>query len=164
MMFHEAELKRLAVIHWLGLVDTEALDRWVMEEYRINPDADPDLHTLLIFDDRLGARVVEFAKKRLGFEPVCIEGGKIAERILKSEMRKLLDRETTVPVFCKLVQSVDILVVDAGLKECMQVISYPEWLGELWNLCDWCDESWTYGNSPELMSETFEILRKLGES
>lgn len=30
-------------------------------------------------------------------------------------------------------------------------------MGDLWNNCDWCDDSWTHENSPSLVEEVRKV-------
>jgi hypothetical protein len=59
-------------------------------------------------------------------------------------------RELTPMQFCKRIQEIEAQVLDHRMR-------YPLWLGEAWDACDWCDESWTVENSPWLI----DIAKKI---
>jgi len=52
-----------------------------------------------------------------------------------------------------------------GIRETSKYeLEYPLWLGDLWNACDWCDESWSLSNSPHLKEEADKVIRYLIEN
>lgn len=53
---------------------------------------------------------------------------------------------------CTIFISLEIGFLDAlrGLKNNIAYY-YPEWIGDLYDACDWCDETWTIENSPHLI-------------
>ncbi len=38
---------------------------------------------------------------------------------------------------------------------------HPSFIGDLYNACDWCDESWTLENAPYLVEEAERVLKAL---
>jgi hypothetical protein len=150
---HHAELKRLAVLYWLGLSDPQAKDAWTMVEYETNPDPDDHLHELLINDPQTRGRILNFARSRLAFEPVSEEGIEYAKLVLQSEIQKFLNREKSAAAFCSFINHLDAQYVGE--------FYYPTWLGELWNCCDYCDDTWTLESSPHLAQKALEVLRQL---
>jgi hypothetical protein len=71
------------------------------------------------------------------------------------EIKRLLNRVIPPFQFCKIVNSLDASLSDSG--------RYPKWLGELWNACDWCDESWTLENQKHLKDTAERLLTTLNE-
>lgn len=66
----------------------------------------------------------------------------VATRYLNGELKPL--------DVCRLVDKIDsgFLGVPRGLPD--KIAYYPEWLGSLYNSCDWYDETWTANNSTHL--------------
>jgi len=52
---------------------------------------------------------------------------------------------------CTIFNNLESGFLDAprGLKN--NIAYYPEWIGDLYDACDWCDETWTIENSPHLI-------------
>lgn len=60
--------------------------------------------------------------------------------------KSYLKRKKTPKEVCDLVQLFDTRFMEVQNEEC-------NWLGDLWNLFDWCDESWSFDNKPHLAKE-----------
>ena len=102
---------------------------------------------------------IRLAEEILGFKPISERGEKWSKELLTDYCEKLLSEEITPFQFCNLIQLFDsgflgLRTVEDGFVYC------PEWLGDLWNNCDWCDESWSLSNSPHLAGEANKVLKK----
>lgn len=51
---------------------------------------------------------------------------------------------------CTLIQKIESAMIEVGQLSPENIIYYPSWLGDLWNQCDWCDESWRFETHPHL--------------
>ncbi|MCX2746149.1 hypothetical protein OO013_19880 [Mangrovivirga sp. M17] len=90
------------------------------------------------------------------FNPLSKEGELFAIKILLEESNKYLNREITPLEFCKL-----FFHLEANFNGLLE--EYPEWLGDLFEECDYCDESWNFNNRPDLATEierNIEVLKK----
>ena len=78
-------------------------------------------------------------------------------------MKEYLDNQILPLSICNLIMDIEVAFLSAsrGLPE--NIADYPEWLGSLWNACDWCDESWTFENSPHLETEIQIQVEKIEE-
>ena len=153
---HRSELKRLAVLYWLGLSDPQAKDAWTMAEYETSSDPDHNLHELLINDPQTEDRLLNLAKSLLAFEPASKEGIEYAKLVLHSELHKFLNREVSAEAICSLVNRIDLQYLDAIPRE--NEFYYPTWIGDLWNCCEYCDDTWTLESSPHLVKEALAVL------
>lgn len=81
------------------------------------------------------------------FMPISEEGELIAIEILEEESMKFLNQDITPLQFCEIIRKLDANFLDLRNK-------YPDWLGNLYNECECCDESWTFADCPCLANET----------
>jgi hypothetical protein len=152
-------LRRIAMEFWSGLGDAAAADSWAEDQLRNNLDPHPDVHELLFKKSRkeITVLLLRIAHDYEGFLPVSQEGEKEAIEILNGACDKFLREEITPSQFCRVVSTFDAGFLDfTKLDE--RTFEYPAWLGNLWNACDWCDESWTNANSPHLLAEAKRVL------
>ena len=123
-------------------------------------DPHPDAHELF----NLGYEKAEHESARLaeeitGFIPTSEQGEKWGQEILLDFCEKLLREELAPYDFCQLVRQFDGGFLGAREMDDEKVVYYPEWLGDLWNDCDWCDGRWTLSNSPELEKGVRKFLK-----
>ena len=87
----------------------------------------------------------------------CIEACK-AE--LKRQIGLLLDGQITPLNFCRFFNSMEVqLVTDS--KFLPDEVAF---LGDLYNCCDWCDETWTLENSPHLAEESARVASNIDKA
>ena len=99
------------------------------------PFASEDKITALLMRMIPGANEVTPIRMKLAFE---------AERLLKKQLRPL--------EFCKMVAEFEAYLLDRASVEC------PQWIGDLWNACDWCDETWMIESASGLKDTVQEFL------
>lgn len=159
-------LNRLTVEYWAGLDDSVELSAWANAAAE-NPG---ELHTELwqLFPtpdpERAAAILQRIALDVNGFSPTSLDAEPIAAEVLARAIGKLSAREISVPAFCQIVNRFD-QVFNVELAGARQAAAPNDrerwWLGNLWNCCDWCDESWTQENCPDLLQEADRLLKEL---
>ena len=146
---------------WSGIGDATAAEEWAADQLLNNPSPHQDVHELL-FKQSMGEieqLLLRIARDQEGFEPISELGEKEAIDILVGACEKLISEEITPSHFCHIVRTYDGNYGDFK-KIDAHTFEYPKWLGDLWNSCDWCDESWTNSNAPHLVAEAKNILMK----
>ena len=162
-MDHDRLLKYLTVLYWLGSSDHDAVISWAEQEFSQNPDPHPLLADIFGGHTDVGQLLSEIAFGRLGFAPASTDGESFAKAILASSLRQFLAREISPHELCQLVWAIDNKYLDASPREGQSVAYYPQWLGDLWNACDWCDETWGYSSAPQLVSKAQAVLNSLAD-
>lgn len=102
-----------------------------------------------------------------GFKPASVAGEALATEALRKALNAFAAQAMSVQCFCLLVNRLD-LTFNIGLAG----ISRPTltsaegqwWLGDLWNCCDWCDESWTHAGSFHLHEEAARVAHILANT
>lgn len=151
-------VKRITMEFWCGVGNLKESDAWADSELLNNPD--PHLDTCEIFnksEEEVENILLNIVKDKYDFEPVSEEGEEIAIEILNDLSELLLNEEITPRKFCLVVSRLEANFIDFRRID-ERTFEYPPWLGDLWNQCDWCDESWTNSNSPHLISEVNKML------
>lgn len=95
--------------------------------------------------------VCRLAKEVNGFEVNSLEAEPFAKEALAIATEQLLKENITVPKYCELIKQLDA-AFNIAMDERPEPIK-EWWMGDLWNCCDWCDESWNHRNSKELLDE-----------
>ncbi|EOR09038.1 hypothetical protein [Acinetobacter genomosp. 15BJ] len=54
---------------------------------------------------------------------------------------------------CRIFNNIEIGFIGAPRNLPVNIAYYPSWMGNLYNACDWCDETWTLENSSHLSIE-----------
>ena len=160
-MNHDSQLKHLTVLYWLGGEHQDAATSWAEHEYSNNPDPHPLLTELFAGQIDTGSLLAEIASSRFGFVPSSADGESFARSILATHLRRFLAREISPHELCKIVWAIDNKYLDARPMVDESVTYYPDWLGGLWNACDWCDETWTHSIAGQLVSEAQTVLNCL---
>ena len=79
---------------------------------------------------------------------------------LKRQIRLLLDRQITPSSFCRFFNSMESeLVIDFDLDP-----HDVAFLGNLYNACDWCDDTWTLESAPYLAEESAHVASRIEEA
>ena len=118
----------------------------------------PDVYELFNKDNSKAEELaLKIANDLHGFTPDSEQSELWAKELLKDFAQKLLNEEISVFTFCEFVRLCDGWFL--GSRPMEEGISYyPSWLGDLWNGCDWCDETWQLHHHPELEREIRSIL------
>lgn len=77
-----------------------------------------------------------------------------------SQLKKYSQKEIEPIELCSLSNKIETAIMDMRIITLDGFIYYPDWLGNMYNVCDWCDESWHYDNSPFLKKE---VLLRINE-
>jgi hypothetical protein len=151
------QIDRIAFEFWSGIGSKSDLEDWAEEQLR-KDDPHPDACELFnLSDEDAEKESIRLAKEIAGFSPTSEQGEKWAQELLSEYCQKLLDEEITPLQFCNLVNQFDGGFL--GARDIGEGLAYyPEWLGDLWNNCDWCDESWDLANSPHLAEEAKKVM------
>ena len=81
---------------------------------------------------------LRIAKETLNFEPASKQGEDWSKEYFLIFCNRLLNQKISVNDFCKKVNLFDLK------------FEVPLWLDNFYDHCDWCDERWTFENTPEL--------------
>ena len=151
-------LDRIAFEYWAGIGSKADLESWAETELRKEEPYPDACEMFNLSDDEAKKQSLRLAEEIIKFKPVSEKGEKWAKELLRQYCEKLLNEEIAPFEFCRLVQLFDasflgMRTLDDGSLE------YPDWLGDLWNNCDWCDETWNCSNSPHLIKEARKVLR-----
>jgi len=152
------EIRKIAFKYWAVIGSQEELENWAQQELLKNRQPHPDVYDLFNLTYEEAKKVaLRLARDLHDFSPTSEQGEDWARELLHLYGQKLLDEKINVLTFCQLVQKFDNAFLDARPTD-DDTVYYPEWLGNLWNWCDWCDETWTLESSPELVEEVRRIL------
>ena len=97
------------------------------------------------------------------FPEFCIdsfEGLAACKAELKRQIVLLLDRQITPSTFCQFFNSMESeLVISSDLSA-----DEVAFLGDLFNACDWCDDTWTLESAPYLAEEASRVASRIEEA
>lgn len=145
-------IQELLVECWYDHIDLEMVKEWVYS-YIMNNDVLPEeLFELLDADKyNLENSLLKLATSlSQNFSHQSIEAELLSAQLLIKVASRYLDGRATPMDVCRVIRKIDEGFLDAprGLPD--NVAYYPNWLGNLYNSCDWCDDTWTYANAPHL--------------
>lgn len=87
------------------------------------------------------------------------EGLAFCRAELKRQIGLLLDRRITPSSFCQFFNSMeDKLVISSDLST-----DEVGFMGDLFNACDWCDDTWTLESAPYLAEEASRVASRIDE-
>lgn len=142
----EAEL--LALRLWLDLASPTDIDTW-LDQY-VEQVAEPHPDALELFSlpsEQQTSRFMALARSLFGFEPESEHGSQVAAVLLAQLCEAALEGRLSVPEFCDTIVRIDSKYITPGLRA-----PYPQTLSELWNGCDWCDETWSLDHPSHVRS------------
>lgn len=87
------------------------------------------------------------------------EGAMASSVFLKEQCKHLISGQISPVAFCTFFnyfESFFSFSVETGQYD-------PPYWGDLWNCCDWCDDSWTPENSPHLIDEAKRVVYHIEE-
>ena len=151
-------LDRIAFEYWAGVGSKTDFEAWAVSELR-KEEPHPDACEMFnLSEEEAEKQSIRLSAEILNFEPVSEKGEEWAKELLMEYCEKLLNEKITPFEFCRLVEVFDVNFLGIRTHEDGS-LEYPEWLGDLWNNCDWCDETWTLSNSPHLAEEADKVLK-----
>ncbi|WP_180124369.1 hypothetical protein [Acinetobacter sp. YH12097] len=85
------------------------------------------------------------------FSSNCLEAEILAAKFFLDVLADYKNGNLNPLKLCKIFSNLEKGFLDAprGLEN--NIAYYPEWIGDLYDACDWCDETWTIENSPHLI-------------
>lgn len=163
------ELNRIAVEFWCGVGDLGELP--VVADLANDElgEAHPEIWD---FYGDLSSKEAEALTLRLAWElnrfvPESYEGEPFARGALLRALENFLGKRMTVQALCELVVRLETAFT-IGLTSMQKPENLPDmdpgWMGDLWNNCDWCDDSWTHEDFPSLVDEARRVAALLAKS
>lgn len=168
------QLNRLAVEFWCGVGNLSELSAWADIANSEMGEVHPDVWDIYASPtaEQATRLLLKVAKDVNGFSPESLSAEPFAINALRKALTLFLSKEFSVQELCKLVDSLDTVFAIRLPKETgiydqsprtSLMVNFP-WLGNLWNSCDWCDESWTFDNSQPLVAEAQRVLSLLANT
>ena len=164
------QLNRLAVEFWCGVGDLSEAPTWADVANAEMGEVHPDVWDIYASPtaERTTNLLLKIAKDVNGFTPTSLGAKPFAVNALKKALTLFLSKDISVQELCRLVSSLDTTFVvgppkETGIYDPPPISLCPDipWLGNLWNCCDWCDDSWTFDNSSHLVAEAQRVLAML---
>ena len=155
----EAEL--LALRLWLGVASPNDIDTW-LDQY-VEHVAEPHPDALELFSlpyEQQTSAFMALARSVFGFDPDTERGSQVAAVLVAQLCEATLEGKLSVPEFCDTIARIDSKYITPGVRA-----PYPQTLADLWNGCDWCDETWSLDHPSHvrpLLSEN-SLARDLGK-
>jgi len=152
-------INRIAFEFWAGVGSVSDLDDWAEDQLR-NENSHPDACELFNLSyEKAEKESIRLACQINNFKVTSEASEEWAKSLLLEYSKKLLNEEIKPIFFCNLVNMFDGAFL--GVRDIGEGLAYyPEWLGDLWNCCDWCDESWSLVNSSHLADEVKKYIYK----
>ncbi|MEM7144194.1 MAG: hypothetical protein AAF591_03600 [Verrucomicrobiota bacterium] len=156
------DLIQLGVTCMFGAATKEEIESWINTNAASDGEVDPDIFEIFSRDVRTSRSRLEqyFRKRRPEFKIDSDEGVQACKRVLKQQIGRLHSKEITPYTFCRFICELEAYYMDNASKIDGK-IPYPDFLGDLWNACDWCDESWTLDSAGHLRDESARVAETL---
>lgn len=157
-----ADLVKLGVACLLGIATKEEIDSVVSGLTEGHDPVDPEVFEIFSKDPQQSrSRFVDYFRKlRPDFAIDSDEGVSACKELLVKQIERLHCRDITPFDFCNFVQVLEACYLDNAARTEGDV-AYPDFLGDLWNVCDWCDESWTLENAESLRRESKRVAAEI---
>lgn len=160
-------LNQLVIDHWCDAGNYEEVLAWIdavnMEQGEVHP------YFYELYDpsntQNTTRTLTSIAKDINGFSIKSWESEPFAKRSLVKALQMFIDERKSVQEICVLINKLDMLynIELSGVENQNKDTNDGEWwLGDLWNCCDWCDETWSYSNSSHLIIEAKRVIEKCG--
>lgn len=151
------ELNRLATEFWFRSGNLAEVTPWVESAFEAG-ETDADVVHLWDCTDLEHVRSLfqTLAWKINQFHPWSDAARPFALTILQKQLHRYLAQEISPSMLCRLVDDLDAAFLDK-----QDPAGFEGWMGNLWNCCDWCNDSWTFENVPSLRDEAVSVLQKL---
>ena len=164
------ELNRLTTEFWIGVGVQSEVIVWlegIPQHVKGVNSKVSELYAFQTYEEATEA-LCQIAKNVNGFIPNSWEAEPYAIITLKKHINLFLDKKISVVSLCTLVQTLDANFISNGFAgqprpQQLQNLDKFDWLGNLWNCCDWCDEYWNYENSFHLVAEAKKVAIALND-
>lgn len=156
------DVTQLVVACMFNVATKEDLESWLDTFIKSCDSTDPEIFDIYCHDvAKERARFVDyFQKVHPKFEIGSAEGIRACKTVLLHQIQLLQIREIAPSSFCRFIFELETSLLDNAIPV-EGVIPYPDFLGDLWNACDWCDASWTLDNSDYLRDESKRVAEAL---
>jgi hypothetical protein len=147
----------LAVRAWLRLASPSEIDEWA--EGHLGRGGEPVADIVDLFRESHERKLDAFlvvAEQYFGFNLATIPGARAVERVIADLCRAVLGGAVTVSTLCAAVKRLDAYFVSDHPES-----PVPDGLVELWNTCDWCNDSWTINSQPHLEGDLKAAIARL---
>nr|WP_317200913.1 hypothetical protein [uncultured Psychrobacter sp.] len=138
-------IEEIFVKTWLDEVDVEAIKEWAYIFIDRNDDIPQEVFELLEAKKYDYENLILNTASVLNeyFSPQSLNNEILAAKYLVAVATDYLNDETTPMDVCRVITNIDTHFIDAPRDLPDNIAYYPIWLGNLYNSCDWCDETWT---------------------
>lgn len=140
---------------WFDKTDVESIRQWACVFIEKNNNIPQEVFELFYapkhhFEDILFRLSVAAEPD---FSPQSLSSEILAAKYLIKVVTNYLNGKITPIDVCRVINNIETNFLGAhrGLPE--NIAYYPSWLGDLYNSCDWCDESWTNDDYPHLKQD-----------
>jgi len=159
------DLAELGVACTFDVATKDEIESWINQTAATVDEVDPEIFEIFSKCVQVSRSKFEthFRKLRPDFRIDSEEGKKACITVLRRQIKKLHSQDITPFEFCRFIGNLENYYMDNGAKV-EGKIAYPEFIGDLWNACDWCDESWTLDNSEYLNSESRRVAETLAKT
>lgn len=157
--------QEILVEYWYDKVDLDSIKKWVYSYIENNEEAPEEIFDLLDSDeDQVESLLLKLSTKvDSNFSSQSIKAEILAARHLMKIAYKYLNDEATPMDVCRVVNKIDCGFMGASRGLPDNIAYRPDWLGNLYNSCDWCDDSWTNSSAPHLKNELEAQLVKIAK-
>ncbi len=150
---------------WYDQVDLESIKKWAYSYIKNNDDIPEEIFELLDADKYQFEGLLLKLSRAMDsdFSPQSISAEILAAKHLIKVASKYLNDEVTPMSVCRVVGKIDggFLGAPRGLPD--NIAYYPDWLGNLYNSCDWCDDTWTSSSAPHLKKDLDTQIENIGK-
>ena len=156
------ELNRLAVEFQYGVGSIDEARAWCDVANAECGEVHPQVWTLIATTDEGEASelLTRMAVEVNTFDPHSPSAEPFAMRAMQRLIERFLARRLSVQQFCSRVNELDsTFVTNAAFTQnpSANLAPHANWLGNLWNCCDWLPESSTHEDVPELLAEVERV-------
>lgn len=85
------------------------------------------------------------------FSSNCLEAEILAATFFLGVLADYKNGNLNPLKLCTIFSNLECGFLDAPRRLKNNIAYYPKWIGDLYDACDWCDETWTIENSPHLI-------------
>lgn len=114
-----------------------------------------------ITQPRAAQLLAKIARDVNRFETGSWEAFPYAKAAFGKVLESFLAKKISPMALCKIVRELDSAYVVGTANFLGKSNSDPndnaKWLFDMWNSCDWCDDSWTFENSEHLVREAKKV-------
>jgi len=147
-------LYQLIVEYSLGLKDPSSVQACILSWMNADPCI-PDLAYTVCGNDHPETEKALLSIAKYvdeGFTLTSLTAEQASAEVLISQGNLYLSGKISAIEFCRIVQEFDTRFIDSTPNYSFN------WLGDLYNQCDWCDDSWSLTSRPQLTSHIQEHL------